>query len=84
MIGDVDIGDEMRVADARANFTELISHVRLLRRIVFLVNRRSPMAAVVPIELGRLARRAGGADKAIAILATHLGIDPADVRDTDL
>lgn len=81
MIADVDIGQDMKVADARANFTELISRVRLLRWTVFLINRRTPMAAVVPIEVGRLVRRAGGADKAAEILAAHLGIDLAEVRD---
>ncbi len=67
----VEITDDMRVADARANLTELISHVRLLRWTVILRNRRTPMAALVPIELGMLIRRVGGADKAIAILSSH-------------
>lgn len=74
----MDIGEDMKVADARANFTELISHVRLLRWTVFLVNRRTPMAAVVPVELGRLVRRVGGADKAAEILTAHLGVSAND------
>jgi hypothetical protein len=73
-----EISENMRVADARKNFTELISRVRLLRWTVFLSNRRTPMAALVPIELGRLIRRAGGADKAAEILAVHLGPDNTD------
>lgn len=74
----MDIGEDIKVADARANFTELISHVRLLRWTVFLVNRRTPMAAVVPVELGRLVRRVGGADKAAEILAAHIGNEGDD------
>ena len=69
----VEISEDMKVADARANITELISRVRLLRWTVFLSNRRTPMAAIVPIELGRLVRRAGGADRAAEILLAHLG-----------
>jgi antitoxin (DNA-binding transcriptional repressor) of toxin-antitoxin stability system len=73
-----EVSETMKVADARANFTELISRVRLLRWTVFLVNRRTPMAALVPIELGELIRRAGGADQAAAILEAHLGPAPED------
>lgn len=72
----VEITEDMKVADARANITELISRVRLLRWTVFLSNRRTPMAALVPIELGKLIRRAGGADRAIEILREHLGDEP--------
>lgn len=77
----MDIAEDVTVAVARSNFTELISRVRLLRWTVFLVNRRTPMAAVVPIEVGRLVRRVGGADRAAEILADHLGIDVDEVRD---
>jgi antitoxin (DNA-binding transcriptional repressor) of toxin-antitoxin stability system len=75
------ISENMRVADARANITELISRVRLLRWTVFLSNRRTPMAALVPIELGQLIRRAGGADAAAAILEQHLGPQVANEED---
>lgn len=74
----MDIRDELLVSEARANLTEVISHVRLLRWTVFLKNRTTPVAAVVPIELGRLVRRAGGADKAVEILRAHLGPEPGD------
>lgn len=74
----MDIQEDVTVAVARANITEVISRVRLLRWTVFLINRRTPMAAVVPIELGRLIRRAGGADQAAAILAEHLGVEVDD------
>lgn len=72
----VEIEQDMKVADARANLTELISRVRLLRWTVFLHNRRTPMAALVPIEVGKLIRRAGGADQVVAILEAHLGPEP--------
>lgn len=68
----------MLVSDARANLTEVISHVRLLRWTVFLKNRKTPVAAVVPIEIGKLIRRAGGADRAADILREHLGPEPTD------
>lgn len=72
------ISEDMKVADARANLTELISRVRLLRWTIVLSNRQTPMAALVPIELGQLIRRAGGADAAAAILEAHLGPAPAE------
>ncbi|MFG2046191.1 hypothetical protein ACGFIW_02005 [Micromonospora sp. NPDC048935] len=74
----MDIREELLISEARANLTEVISHVRLLRWTVFLKNRTTPVAAVVPIELGRLVRRAGGADKAAEILRAHLGPEPGD------
>lgn len=81
-IDGMDITEDMKSADARANLTEVIAHVRFRRWTVFLFNRRTPMAAVVPIELGRLIRRAGGADAAAEILAEHLGIDVDEVRES--
>lgn len=75
-----EITEDMKVADARANITALISRVQLLRWTVFLINRRTPMAAIVPIGLGQLARDAGGADKLIEAAATQLGLDPAKYR----
>lgn len=65
----------MPVSEARANITDVIQHVRLLRWTVFLTNRDRPVAAVVPIELGRLIRRAGGADAVAQIVADHLGVE---------
>ena len=50
------------------------------RWTVILRNRRTPMAALVPIELGMLVRRVGGADKAIEILSEHA---PADEPESD-
>lgn len=74
----MDIGEDMLISEARANLTEVVSRVRLLRWTVFLNNRRTPVAAVVPIELGKLIRRAGGADRAAEILASHLGSGDED------
>jgi hypothetical protein len=71
----MDITEDMPVSLARANITEVINRVRLLRWCVFLMNRDKPMAAVVPAELGVLVRRAGGPDQAADILRAHLG-DP--------
>jgi prevent-host-death family protein len=67
------VGENMSVSDARANITEVINRVRLLRWCVLLTNRDKPVAAVVPAELGQLIRRAGGPDKAAEILRGHLG-----------
>lgn len=76
-----EISQDMRVADARANITELISHVRLLRWIVILRNRRTPMAGLVPIELAEAAKKVGGADKAIAILSAHFPPESSEPED---
>lgn len=74
----MDVREDMVVSEARANITEVLARVRLLRWTVFLFNRRTPVAAIVPIELGRLVRRAGGADRAAEILREHLGPEPGD------
>lgn len=74
----MDVQEDLLVSEARANLTEVLSRVRLLRWTVFLLNRRTPVAAVVPIELGQLIRRAGGADRAAEILRSHLGPEPGD------
>ncbi len=64
---------EQPIAIARANLSELISNVRLLRRIYFLTSRDKRQAAVVPVELGELIHQVGGADAAARILTAHLG-----------
>lgn len=63
----------MPVSDVRANITEVINRVRLLRWCVVLTNRGKPVAAVVSAEMGALVRRVGGMDKAEEILRAHLG-----------
>lgn len=60
--------DDKPIADARANLTELVASVRLLRKAVQLSRRGSPQAALVPIELARAAEDAGGMDAATEIL----------------
>jgi prevent-host-death family protein len=69
----MDIQPDTPVSEARANITEVINRVRLLRWVVMLTNRDKPVAAVVPPELGELVRRAGGPDKAADILRERLG-----------
>ncbi|MFD3517734.1 type II toxin-antitoxin system prevent-host-death family antitoxin [Streptomyces sp. NPDC058657] len=59
------------IAEARANMSELLASVRLLRRSYFLTSRGTRQAAVVPVELGELVERAGGPDQAAAILQAH-------------
>jgi prevent-host-death family protein len=56
------------ISDARANLTEVIASVRLLRRCVMLTQRGKPRAAIVPAELGDAINAAGGPDAALAIL----------------
>ncbi|MET7795715.1 prevent-host-death family protein [Streptomyces decoyicus] len=68
--------DDIPISEARANITDVIASVRLLRRCVFLLRRDKPQAAIVPIELGELIRQVGGPDVAAAILSGH--VKPAD------
>lgn len=62
------------IAEARANLSELLVSTRLLRRTYFLTSRGKRQAAVVPVELGEVVEKAGGADRATAILSEHLEI----------
>lgn len=64
--------ENIPISEARANITEVIASVRLLRRCVFLTRRDKPQAAVVPVELGELVRAVGGVDAATAILTGHV------------
>lgn len=64
--------DDLPIAEARANLSEALANVRLLRRIYFLASRGKRQAAVVPVELAEAAQQAGGPDKATAILNAHL------------
>lgn len=63
---------DQSIAETRANLSELLASVRLLRRTYFLTSRGKRQAAVVPVELGELVEQAGGPDKAAAILASHM------------
>lgn len=60
--------DDKPIAEARANLTELIASVRLLRHGVQLSRRGKPQAALVPLELAQAAEAAGGMDAATEIL----------------
>lgn len=66
---------EFMVGQARANLTEIVHRVRLLREMVVLVNQardRRPVAAIVPVELAEAVDKAGGPDKAAEILLRAL------------
>jgi len=69
------VKEDMPVSEFRANVTNALDHVRLLRWTIFLTTRGKPTAAVVPPGLGKLVRLAGGADEAARILARHLGVN---------
>jgi prevent-host-death family protein len=60
--------DEKPIAEARANLSELIATVRLLRQGVHLTRRGKPQAAIVPVELADAAEVVGGMDTATEIL----------------
>lgn len=60
--------EEQPISEARANITELVASVRLLRRCVFLTRRDKPQAVIVPVELGEAVLAVGGADAATALL----------------
>jgi len=65
--------DEATIGEARSNLSELLASVRLLRRCVLLVGRgRKQVGAIVPAELGQLIQRAGGVDRAAAVLQASL------------
>jgi prevent-host-death family protein len=50
--------EEIGIAEARSNLTELVTHVRMLKQVKFLTNRSRRMAALVPIEYYNRAERA--------------------------
>lgn len=66
------VSESIPISEARANLTDVIASVRLLRRCVFFTRRDKPQAAMVPVELGELVCRVGGADVAATILAGHV------------
>lgn len=68
---------DIPISEARANITDVIASVRLLRICVFLLRRDKPLAAIVPIELGELIRQVGGPDAAAEILARAAPTPPA-------
>lgn len=60
--------EQVPISAARANLSELVASVRLLRRCVMLTQRGKPRAAIVPAELGEAVIAAGGPDSALQIL----------------
>jgi prevent-host-death family protein len=56
------------ISEARANLTELVARVRLLRLRVMLSQRGKPGAVLVPAELDEAIDAAGGLDVAIEVL----------------
>jgi prevent-host-death family protein len=60
--------DSKPIAEARANLSDLIAGVRLLRQGVRLTSRDKPVAALVPFELADAAEAAGGMDAAVELL----------------
>ena len=56
------------ISTARANLTELVTSVRMLRRCVLLTQRGKVRAAIVPAELGEAINAAGGPDAALKLL----------------
>lgn len=67
--------EDMPVSEARANITDVIQHVRLLRWTVLLTNRDRPVVGMIPVGLAKLIRRSGGADAVAQILAERLGVE---------
>jgi prevent-host-death family protein len=59
---------KIAISDARANLSDLVASVRLLRRCVMLTQRGRPRAAIVPAELGDAVNEAGGPDAVLEIL----------------
>ncbi|MFE2346435.1 type II toxin-antitoxin system prevent-host-death family antitoxin [Kitasatospora cineracea] len=64
------------IAEARANLSELLSAVRLLKRGYFLTSRGKRQAALLPVDLGELVDQAGGPARAAQILRDHLSEHP--------
>lgn len=64
--------DAIPTSEARANLSDVIATVRLLRRCVFLTRRDKPQAALVPVELAEAVQEIGGPDAAAQILRDHI------------
>jgi hypothetical protein len=64
--------EDQPIVEARANISDLVNAVKLLRRAYFLTRRGRREAAVVPVELGELVQKAGGPDAAGDVLRRHL------------
>lgn len=62
----------MPTSEARANLSDVIASVRLLRQCVRLTRRDKPQAALIPVELADAVDEAGGPDTAAQILRDHI------------
>ena len=60
--------EELPIAEARANLSDVASQVRYTREPVRLTRRGTPQVAIVPVDIGDLIEAVGGADKAGEIL----------------
>jgi len=60
--------DELPIAEARANLSDVASKVRYTREPVCLTRRGTPQVTLVPTDIGDLIEAAGGTDKAAEIL----------------
>jgi prevent-host-death family protein len=60
--------EDQPIAEARANLSELMHAVKLLRRTYFLTSRGTRQVAVVPAELGEAITAAGGPDVVLELL----------------
>lgn len=65
--------EDQPIAEARANLSELMSAVKLLRRTYYLTSRGKRQVAVVPAELGEAITAAGGPDVVLAMLSKKDG-----------
>lgn len=62
--------EQVPISEARANLSDLVASVRLLRRCVMLTQRGKPRAAIVPAELGEAINAAGGPDAVLKMLGS--------------
>ncbi|MFI6465694.1 prevent-host-death family protein [Streptomyces sp. NPDC050538] len=64
------------IVEARANLSDLLATVRLLRAVRYLTSRGKRQVALVPVEIGELVDAAGGPEAAAAILRSHVPAAP--------
>lgn len=60
--------EDVPIAEARANLSDIASRVRYTRESVRLTRRGTPQAVIVPAELGDLIEAVGGPDEAAELL----------------
>ena len=65
--------DEIPIAEARADLSEVTSQVRHLRRSLVLTRRGKPQAAIVPVEAAQAMEDLGGPDAATEIMRKARG-----------